>query len=342
MQAVPAILFCRERFTTEIDWAAIAPLLPGWAIRTCPRGDVVSHVAGVDVVCPFGAAIDAAVLEAGSFGLVHQYGVGVEKVDIRRATELGIWVARVPGDLSGNAASVAELAVLQLLALLRKLDEARAAVAGGSGGWDSRPTGGSLLGSTVVIVGLGAIGLALALRLAPFGTRLLGVRAHPELGGPPVLEQVVGPGQLHEVLAQADAVACCAMFDGTNGRMFDAAAFAAMKAGAIFVNVARGGLVDEAALLAAIESGQVAGAGLDVHAVEPAAPDSALLRHPAVVATPHLGGLTHVMFERTAALFAENVLRWHQGQPPLWAANHPDPVSQVGRRRIAGGGEARR
>lgn len=338
--AVPVILFCRERFTAEIDWAAIGPLLPGWTIRTCPRGDVISHVAGVDVVCPFGAAIDAAVLEAGSFGLVHQYGVGVEKVDIGRATELGIWVARVPGDLSGNAASVAELAVLQLLALLRKLDEARAAAAGG--GWDSRPTGGSLLGSTVVIVGLGAIGSALAVRLAPFGTRLLGVRAHPELGGPAVLETVVGPDQLPEVLAQADAVACCAMFDGTNGRMFDAAAFAAMKPGAIFVNVARGGLVDEQALLAAIESGQVAGAGLDVHAVEPAAPDSALLRHPAVVATPHLGGLTHVMFERTAALFAKNVLRWSEGQPPLWAANNPDPASQLERRRIAAGGVARR
>jgi phosphoglycerate dehydrogenase-like enzyme len=324
------ILFCRERFTTEIDWAAIGPLLPGWTIKTCPRGDVISHVAGVDVVCPFGAAIDAAVLEAGSFGLVHQYGVGVERVDIRRATELGIWVARVPGDLSGNAASVAELAVLQLLALLRKLDDARACALA-VGRWDSRPTGGSLLGSTVAVIGLGAIGSALAVRLAPFGTRLLGVRAHPELGGPPVLEQVVGPGQMHEVLAQADAVACCAMFDGTNGRMFDAAAFAAMRPGAIFINVARGGLVDEAALLAALESGRVAGAGLDVHAVEPADPDSALVRHPAVLATPHLGGLTHVMFERTAALFAESVLRWAAGEPPLWPANHP-----VGDRRAAG------
>ncbi len=315
------VLFCRERFTAEIDWAAVAPLLPGWTVRTCPRDDVISHLDGVDVVCPFGATVDAAVLEAGSFGLVHQYGVGLEKVDIDRATDLGVWVARVPGDRSGNADSVAELAVLQLLALVRRLDEARAALM--KGHWESRPTAGSLLGSRIAIVGLGAIGSALALRLVPFGARLLGVRARPETGGPTGIELVVGPDRLTEVLSQADAVVCCAMFDGSNASMFDAAAFAAMKPGAFFVNVARGGLVDEAALLAALESGQVGGAALDVHATEPADPGSALLRHPGVLATPHVGGLTHVMFRRTAEVFAVNVLRWAAGESPLWAANAP-------------------
>jgi phosphoglycerate dehydrogenase-like enzyme len=315
------ILFCRERFTAEVDWTAVGPLLPGWTIRTCSRRDVISHVAGVDVVCPFGAVIDADVLEAGTFGLVHQYGVGLEKVDIDRATDLGVWVARVPGHLSGNADSVAELGVLALLALLRRLDEARAAAAAGQ--WDSRPTGGSLLGATIVVVGLGAIGSALTVRLAAFGPRLLGVRARPELGGSPEVERVVGPDGLHEVLAEADAVVCCAMFDGKNGQMFDKAAFAAMKPGALFVNVARGGIVDEAALLAALESGQVSGAGLDVHATEPADPASPLLHHRRVIATPHVGGLTHLMFRKTGLVFAENVLRWAAGTPPLWAANTP-------------------
>jgi phosphoglycerate dehydrogenase-like enzyme len=315
------ILFCRERFTAELGWTAVAPLLPGWDIRTCPGDDVIAHLAGVDVVCPVGAAVNAAVLEAGTFGLVHQYGVGLDKVDIARATELGVWAARVPGDVSGNADSVAELAMLQLLVLIRRLDQARVALSARE--WDSRPTAGSLVGSTVAIVGLGAIGFSLAHRLAPFRTRLLGVRAHPELGGPPGVELVAGPDRLADVLSQADAVVCCAMFDGSNHRMFDAAAFAAMKPGAFFVNVARGGLVDETALLAALESGQVAGAGLDVYAVEPADPDSPLLRHPGVLATPHVGGLSHLMFRETGAIFAENVLRWAAGDPPLWAANSP-------------------
>lgn len=315
------LLFGRERFTAELAWTDLAPLLPGWTIRTCPPTAVAAHLTGVDVVCPFGAWIDRPVLDAGTFGLVHQYGVGLEKVDIERATELGIWVARVPGDAAGNADSVAEFAILQLLALLRRLDDARAALRDGR--WESRPTGGSLLGATIVIVGLGAIGTALALRLAPFGTRLLGVRAHPDRGGPAGVEQVAGPDQLPALVGQADAVVCCAMFDGSNAQMFGPAAFAAMKRGAIFVNVARGGLVDEAALLAALESGHLGAAGLDVHAIEPADPESALLRHPGVLATPHVGALTEVMFRRTGAVFAENVLRWAAGEPPRWAANSP-------------------
>jgi len=319
--AGPVILFGRERFTAELAWTDLAPLLPGWSIRTCRPAAVAGHLDGVDVLCPFGARIDAAVLAGGAFGLVHQFGVGLEKVDIGRATELGVWVARVPGDVGGNAHSVAELAVLHLLALFRRLEDARLALR--EHRWESRPTGRSLLGATVAVVGLGAVGTAVTRCLAPFGTRLLGVRARPDRGGPPEVEYVTGPDQLAGVLSQADAVVCCAMFDGASARLFDADAFAAMRPGAIFVNVARGGLVDEAALLAALESGHLGGAGLDVHATEPADPESALLRHPRVLATPHVAGFTDAMFRRTGAAFASNVLRWAAGEPPRWAVNSP-------------------
>jgi len=113
------------------------------------------------------------------------------------------------------------------------------------------------------------------------------------------------------------------MFTESNGGMFGSAAFSAMKPGALFVNVARGGLVDETALLAALESGRLGGAGLDVHACEPADPASALLRHPLVLATPHIGGLTGHMFWRTGEVFAANVQRWARGEVPRWAANSP-------------------
>jgi phosphoglycerate dehydrogenase-like enzyme len=319
--AGPVLLFCRERFTAELPWTGIQPLLPGWEIRSCPRNAVADHLDGVDVVCPFGAVIDAAILDSGGFGLVHQYGVGLEKVDIARATELGVWVARVPGELAGNADSVAELAVLFLLALRRRLDDIQAALRRGD--WDSRPTGWSLAGTTVAIVGLGAIGTAVAQRLAPFGTTLIGVRARPDRGGPVQVERVVGPERLAEALGAADAVICCAMYDGGSVQMFGRDAFAAMKPGAIFVNVARGGLVDEAALLGALQSGHLGGVGLDVHATEPADPRSALLAHPGVIASPHVGGLTDVMFRRTGEVFARNIQRWAAGDPPQWPANAP-------------------
>jgi phosphoglycerate dehydrogenase-like enzyme len=315
------LLFGRERFTAELAWTDLNAVLPGWDIITCPRHEIGKHLDGVDVICPFGSRVDRAVLGAGSFGLVHQFGVGLEQVDIARATELGVLVCRVPGDAGGNADSVAEIAVLHLLALTRRLQAAQAALAGGR--WESRPTGESLHGATVLLVGLGAIGAAVARLLVPFGTRLLGVRARPGLGGPAEVERVAGPDDLPGLLGAADAVICCAMLTGSNAEMFGTAAFRAMKPGALFVNVARGGLVDETALLSALESGRLGGAGLDVHATEPADPASALLRHPLVLATPHVGGLTGLMFRRTGEVFAANVQRWASGAAPRWAVNSP-------------------
>jgi len=315
------VLFGREQIGAGLSWTQLAEHLPGWEIGACGPDQVADHLDGVDVVCPLGAQIGAQVIAAGSFGLVHQFGVGLEGVDVATATELGVLVARVPGDAGGNADSCAELAVLHLLALARRLDESRAALADGR--WPHRPVGMSLLDATVLIVGLGAIGAALARRLAPFGTRLLGVRARPELGGPPEVDLVAGPEQLKELLAHADAVVCCAMLHAGNADLFSAAEFAAMKPGALFVNVARGGLVDEHALLAALECGQVGGAGLDVFSREPVDLDSPLLRHPHVIATPHVGWLTGLMFRRTCEVFAANLLRFGRGEQPQWTVNEP-------------------
>jgi phosphoglycerate dehydrogenase-like enzyme len=315
------VLFGRDQVSADLSFGALASLLPGWELATCAPGQVIDHLDGVDVVCPLGAWIDARVIAAGTFGLVHQFGVGLERVDVVAATEHGVWAARVPGDASGNADSCAELAVLHVLALARRLDEARAALA--EDRWPERPVGRSLLDSTVLIVGLGAIGTAVARRLAPFGARLIGVRARPENGGPADLALVAGPEQLHELLAQADAVVCCALLHGGNANLFGAAEFAALKPGALFVNMARGGLVDEKALLAALDSGQVGGAGLDVFAREPVEGDSPLAGHPRVIATPHVGWLTGYMFRRTSEVFAANLQRFANGEQPLWTVNEP-------------------
>jgi phosphoglycerate dehydrogenase-like enzyme len=315
------LLFARERLADGAPADLLGALLPGWEIATCKPERLTESLDGVTAICPLGTKIGADVLSAGTFGLVHQFGVGLDRVDVATATELGVWVARVPGDIGGNADSVAELAVLQLLALARRLDESRAALASGS--WADRPAGRSLVDATVVIVGLGAIGTGVARRLAPFGPRLLAVREHPDKPSPAEVSAVAGPGGLHELLAQADAVVCCAMLHGGNEGLFSAAEFAAMKPGALFVNVARGGLVDEPALLAALDSGQVGGAGLDVFAREPVDPQDALVRHPRVLATPHVGWHTGLMFRRTSEVFAGNLQRFTRGEDPQWAVNSP-------------------
>ncbi len=313
------VLFGREQISADLSFDQLAAHLPGWDIAHCPAAEVAGHLSGVDVICPFGAGIGEQIITDGSFGLVHQFGVGLEGVDIPAATRLGVLVARVPGDVGGNADSCAELAVLHLLALCRRLDESRTVLA--ERRWPDRPVGRSLLDATVLIVGLGAIGTALARRLAPFGPRLLGVRARPELGGPAGLELVAGPDQLPRLLAQADAVMCCAMLHDGNAGLFGQAEFAAMRPGALFVNVARGGLVDEVALLEALESGQLGGAGLDVFSREPADPQSPVIQHPNVIATPHVGWHTRYMFRQTGEAFAANLMRYGRGEQPLWTVN---------------------
>jgi phosphoglycerate dehydrogenase-like enzyme len=315
------LLFARERLGDGVpaDW--LSSLLPGWEIAACPPDRLAERLDGVTAICPLGTKIGADVLSAGTFGLVHQFGVGLDRVDVATATRLGVWVARVPGDVGGNADSVAELAVLQLLALARRLDESRAALATGS--WADRPAGRSLVDATVLIVGLGAIGTGVARRLAPFGPRLLAVREHPDKPAPAGVARVAGPDRLHELLGQADAVVCCAMLHDGNAGLFSAPQFAAMKPGALFVNVARGGLVDEPALLAALDAGQVGGAGLDVFSREPVDPQDPLVRHPRVLATPHVGWHTGLMFRRTSEVFAANLQRFARGEDPQWAVNSP-------------------
>jgi phosphoglycerate dehydrogenase-like enzyme len=313
------VLFTREDFA-GLPWTELEPLLPGWEISACPAGELAGRLDGVDVVCPVGAWIGADMVAQGRFGLIQQYGVGLDKIDVGAATGARIWVCRLPGDQTGNADSVAELAVLLVLAAMRRLDEVRAALREGRWG---RPVGRSLAGTTTALVGLGAIGTAVAGRLAGFGTRMIGVRASPGRGGPASVQRVVGPDRLHEVLAEADVIVCSAMGGAGTRHLFDQQAFAACRPGAVFVNVARGTLVDEPALLAPLDSGTIAAAGLDVHAVEPADPWGPLPAHPRVIATPHVAGVTESMFRRSGELFAANLTRWARGERPQWAVNEP-------------------
>jgi phosphoglycerate dehydrogenase-like enzyme len=325
------ILFCGEGFTESRR--RLIPLIPGHEVAACPAGRTLEWLERTpyDVIVPYVTAIDKQIVRAGSFGLVQQFGVGLDGVDIEAATGAGVWVARVPSGGTGNAESVAEHALLLMLALSRRLPQAQAALAAGVVG---DPPGAALWRKTACIVGLGDIGSALAGRLRACGMRLIAVRRRPEISGVAALgiERVYGPDGLHEALAQADYSVLCVNYDAASHHLIDRAAFKAMKPGAFIINIARGGLIDPAALLEALESGRLAGAGLDVFWAEPPDPHHRIFSHN-VIATPHVAGVTDASYDGIARAVATNIERYAGGEAPRFAVNAPSAAAQRSRRR---------
>ncbi|HKQ19821.1 MAG TPA: hydroxyacid dehydrogenase [Candidatus Eisenbacteria bacterium] len=216
---------------------------------------------------------------------VARAGAGLDNIDVAAAKERGIGVLNVPG---ANAVAVAELVFGLLLGLMRKIPAADASMR--SGEWEkTRFQGRELRGKTLGIVGLGKIGRAVAQRARAFEMTCIG---HDPLV-PEADARALGvePMTLEALLGRADIVTLHApITPETKGRI-GAAEIARMPKGSILVNAARGGLVDEAALIAALRSGHLAGAALDVFAVEPPE-DRTLVNLPNVVSTPHVGAAT--------------------------------------------------
>ena len=269
-----------------------------------------------DVLLPAMARIDGELMAAiAGLRLVQQWGAGLEGVDISAATARGIAVANVPTAGTGNAESVAEWCVLAALALARRLHEAERTIRAGTS-WGI-PAGRALLGSTAGIVGLGGIGCALAARLKPFGMRLLAVRRRPDpaLAAALGLDWLGGMDELPALLRRSDFVFLCVPLNSETRGLVDARALALLPPGAVIVNPGRGGVVSEDALVEALASGRLAGAGLDVFEREPLDPGAPLLARDDVVATPHVAGVTDASYGGIARGVAENVRRLFAGEP---------------------------
>lgn len=270
-----------------------------------------------DVLVPTISPVREAALAAPRVRLVQQFGAGLDVVDVASASRHGIWVANVPTDESANAASVAELVVLFLLAFSRRFRQAQENVRSGRFGG---PVGTTLLGKTAAIVGFGGIGRAVAARLRPFGMRLVAVSRRGSRGGDDPVDRHVAVEALPEMLAEADFVIVAAPLDERTRGLLGREAFSATKPGAFLVNVARGPVVDRDALLEALRSGRLAGAGLDVFWEEPPDPGDPLFAEN-VIATPHVGGSTDASFRTIAAAVAANVERCRRGEPPRFCVN---------------------
>ncbi len=260
---------------------------------------------------PYSAEVLA---QAPDLRVISRTGVGYDAIDVAEATRRGIVVCTTPNT---NQHAVADFAVLLLLACARRLVEAVDLVR--SGRWTPQPMGLELRGSTVGIVGTGLIGGEVARRLSGFGPRLLGY----DVVRSPELEQRLGLRYvgLEQLLAESDFVTLHAPLLPETRGLIDAAALARMKPGAFLVNTARGPLVDEAALAEALRRGQIAGAALDVFAVEPLPPDSPLREVEHLLLTPHVAGSTEQARAAMAAMAVDNAARVLRGQPPLSCVN---------------------
>ena len=286
-----------------VDRTEIVTCAPHELLRVLERDPAV------DVVCPGTAQVGAAELSAGTFGLVLQFGAGLDTVDVPAATDHGVWVANMPGV---NAPEVAEHAIMLLLSISRRMYESNAGFEPDAWGLTE---GRALAGSTVCIVGFGAIGRQIASRLRPFGARLVVAQRDASKGLPAEYDFVEVVDRLEEGLASADSVVLAASLEAGAGPILDRRAFAAFRPGTLLVNVGRGRLIDEHALLERLDDGTIAAAGLDVFATEPH-PLRALRVHPHVISTAHVAGITDKFFTDGSRAFGADLERYAQGRPP--------------------------
>jgi D-3-phosphoglycerate dehydrogenase len=276
------------------------PLSPrAIAMLTSASGISVQEVKGLseDALLPLVQEIDAWIVRGATkvtrrlisaaprLRWIARAGAGLDNIDVSAAGERGIGVLNVPG---ANAVAVAELVFGLLLGLIRRIPSADASVRRGE--WEkARFQGRELRGKTLGIVGLGKIGRAVAKRALAFEMTCAGF--DPLVSDADARAMGVEPLPLDALLARADILTLHAPMSLETKGMIGAAQIARMPKGAILVNAARGGLVDESALLAALQSGALAGAALDVFSEEPPK-GSPLLALPNLVATPHIGAAT--------------------------------------------------
>ena len=296
--------------------------LPNDEVFECDAGDVVVATRNADVLIPVTTNIPAAAFAGSRLKLVQQYGVGLDCVDIPAASQAGVWVANVPSVGTGNAESVAELTIAHLLMLSRDMPEALRRFRERRFG---SPLGKCVWGSTVLILGYGGIGEEIARRLMGFGARVIAVSRHgptgPRVRDPQVpLALHVSQQETLSVLSDADYVIVAAPATPENIGLVDATLLAHMKRGAFIVNIARGAVIDYAALLAALRSGQIAGAGLDVVWQEPFDPDDPLLQEN-VIATPHIGGVTAPSLHGIGRAVIANIEAARAGKLPACCVN---------------------
>ncbi len=267
------------------------------------ESNLLEWLPGCEAIIAGGERITAAIMEhAPKLRVIARTGVGYDAVDVAAATSRKIAVTITPG---ANHESVAEQTFALLLALTKDIVAHDRNIHAGQ--WIRTPLPRPLRGSTLGLVGLGRIGRAVAVRAQAFGMKV--VACDPFFMSEPGIEIV----SFVELLASADFVSLHLPLTPETRGLFDRSVFDKMKTGALLINTARGGLIVESDLIKALESGRLAGAGLDVFQTEPPAADNPLWSAPNLVLTPHMAGLDTLAMSEMARMAAQCIVDLHHG-----------------------------
>jgi glyoxylate reductase len=299
--AVAKVFVTREVYGDALDRLRDAHEVAVWAQPAPPTdAQLRESLADIDgLLCMLPDRIDAALLAAApKLRAVANYAVGFDNIDLDAARARGVVVGVTPDVLTE---ATADLAFALLLAAARRLPEAASAVRNGDWRtWEPECwLGADVHGATLGIIGFGRIGRAVARRAEGFSMTVLATRATP----------------LEELLARSDVVSLHCPLTPQTRHLIDRGALAQMRPSAILINTARGAVVDQQALVAALEAGAIAGAALDVTDPEPPRTDDPLLRTPNVLVLPHVGSATRTARSRMTEIAVENLLAALDGRP---------------------------
>jgi len=314
----PVVLITFPDYDTDHPQHGGALTAAGYVMRIDPKRRLrspqgllaVCHDAAGAIVStdPFTADV---LRDSPSLQVIARVGVGIDSIDVDAATAMGVAITTTPG---ANEETVADHAIAMMLALLRRIPENDAGVRNGEWNRTGPHTPRLLSGTTVGLIGYGHIGRLVARRLEGFGVELL--VSDPALKGSDSPRHV----ELDDLLAQVDIVSLHLPLIPATRHLIDQRALRLMQPHAVLVNTSRGGVVDEAALVDALQSGVISGAALDVFEVEPPG-SSPLLAMPNVVVSPHVGGISTKSIDAMIRMATVSVIDVLQGRVPDGLAN---------------------
>lgn len=292
---------CVDEFRDRFEAASLDLVLPDVVQQLC-EDELIALIGGFEGMIAGDDPLSARVLEhAVALRIISKWGIGVDGIDLDAAKRLGIEVTNTPGVFGEE---VADVAMGYVIMLARQLHRIHASVAGG-GWW--KHEGRSLSGATLGVVGFGSIGRAVSLRGQAFGMQVIAYDPAPALRDHPDAYEVKFL-DVDQLFASSDFVVLCCPLTANNRHIVDARRLGLMQPGSNVVNVARGPLVDEFALVAALESGQLGAAALDVFEEEPLAAAHPLRGHPQCVFGSHNGSNTRDGVLRASAKAVDNLI----------------------------------